>query len=250
MLWQVIVCSLAGGVFSLIGGVLLLFASKKRQALTVYSTALAAGALLAAAFVDLLPEALEGGDVHQVLTFTLIGLLAFFIFESTLNWFHKHSHRGDRNAPDPIVPMLIVGDTVHNFIDGVAIAAGFLASPLTGVVVTIAVAAHEIPQEIGDFGMLLHKGMKRGKVLLVNVLSGLATTVAAVTFYLLGEAINLSFAPVLGVVAGFFIYIAVSDVIPSIHQEKTRAAVARQSVVLVCSVVLVGLIIVALHGLE
>ncbi|MDR0591243.1 MAG: ZIP family metal transporter [Candidatus Nomurabacteria bacterium] len=249
ILLQVIICSLIGGVFSLIGGVLLL-ASKRRVALAEYATALAAGALLAAAFVDVLPEAIEGDDPHTVLLCALVGLLAFFIFEGMITWFHSHSHRGDGKHTDPVIPMMIIGDTVHNFIDGIAIAAGFLASPLTGVIVTIAVAAHEIPQEIGDFGLMLHKGVKRSKVLLINILSQLATTVAAVGFFLFGETTKMSFAPALGVVAGFFIYIAASDLIPSIHQEQSRKVVFRQSAILLLGVLVVSLVIVALHGLE
>jgi zinc and cadmium transporter len=246
---QVVICSLAGGVLSLIGGVALM-ASKKRQAWAEYATAFAAGALLAAAFVDLLPEALEdGNDPHLVLTSTLVGLVLFFVLEAAINWFHRHVRRG-KDAVDPIVPLIVIGDTVHNFIDGIAIAAGFLISPISGILVTIAVAAHEIPQEVGDFGIMLHKGVKRSKVLLINVLSALATTLSAVIFYLIGDAAQLSFAPVLGIVAGFFIYIALSDIIPSIHLEKTRREVLKKSLILIAGTLLVGIVIVLLHGLE
>ena len=246
-LLMVIIFSLLGGIISIIGGVLLI-SSKRRNKFAGYATAFAAGALLAAAFVDLLPEAFHDGDAHAVSLFVLIGILAFFILEGFVHWFHRH-HRHNSKTTDPVVPLIIIGDTVHNFIDGIAIAAGFLVDPMTGIIVTLAVAAHEIPQEIGDFGLLLHKGVKRSKVFLINALSALATTVAAVIFFLLGSNFELPIAPILALIAGFFIYIAVSDIIPSIHQEKSRRAIARDSIILVIGVVVVSAVIYLLHSM-
>jgi zinc and cadmium transporter len=139
---------------------------------------------------------------------------------------------------------------VHNFIDGIAIAAGFLVDPPTGIIVTLAVAAHEIPQEIGDFGLLLSHGVKRGRVLLINVLSALATTVAAVSFYLLGQSFDVTpYLPyVLAVVAGFFIYIALSDIIPTIHRVAKRRLVLLQSLVLLLGIAIASVVIHLLHG--
>jgi zinc and cadmium transporter len=139
---------------------------------------------------------------------------------------------------------------VHNFIDGIAIAAAFLASPLTGIVVTIAVAIHEVPQEIADFSLLLKKGIKRRKVLLINALSALSTTVAAIVFYLIGSLNEISFAPVLGIVAGFFIYIAVSDIIPTIHEKKNRSTILTSSIILVSAAILVYALIEILHHID
>ena len=244
---MVVVCSLVGGLVSLIGGILLL-RSKKRAKLVEYATSFAAGALLSAAFIDVIPEAMEGNDEpHMVSVFILLGILVFFIFESSLRWFHHHHTGDDRRRVDAVVPMIIVGDTIHNFIDGVAIAAGFLTSVETGIVVTLAVAAHEIPQEIGDFGLLLQRGMSKVKVLLVNILSALATTVAAVVFYLIGETVEISFAPLMAIVAGFFIYIAASDLIPHIHHEENRRKVFLQTLALVIGVVVVWVAVAGLH---
>lgn len=242
----VIFFSLIGGVFSLIGGLLLLSHAKRAQTIATYATPFAAGALLAAAFVDLLPEASHMGDMETALLFTMIGILAFFFLERFLHWFHHHHEHEDENT-DPTRALIIIGDTVHNFIDGVAIAAGFLAGPTTGIVVTIAVAAHEIPQEIGDFGLLLHKGMKRGKVVLVNILSALATVVAAVLFFQLGQSVTLPFGAVLGLVAGFFIYIAVSDIIPSIHESEARRLAGWQSAFLIIGAVVVSFVTINFH---
>jgi zinc and cadmium transporter len=246
MLFQVIICSLVGGVFSLIGGIILAFTNKGRKFASL-ATAFAAGALIAAAFVDMLPEALEeSGDTHQILLFAMAGLVFFFLLEGGINWFHSHNRSSAKLHP--VVPMIILGDTIHNFIDGIAIAAGWLISPTSGIVVTLAVAAHELPQEIGDFAVMLDKGVKRSKVLWLNIFSSLATTVAAVIFFILGENTGISLAPLVAVVAGFFIYIAATDIIPTIHQESKKAEVLKKSALLVFGVVLVSVVIINLHG--
>ena len=245
----VLICALVGGIFSLIGGLILL-ASKKRAKLAEYATAFAAGALLASALIDMLPEAVEeGGDVKIVAMFVLIGIVAFFLLEVFLSWFHRHGERNYGKTVDPVVPMVVVGDTLHNFLDGIAIAAGFLISPASGVVVTLAVAAHEIPQEVGDFGLLLHKGIKRGRVILINVLSSLAMVASAVFFFVIGEHLEISLAPALGLVAGFFIYIAASDIIPSIHSDKTPSSKIKKALMLIAGILMVGLIILSLQNI-
>ena len=180
---QVLLFSLIGGVFSLVGGLLLLADKKRAITLTKYATPFAAGALLAAAFMDLLREAGHRGNTDTALSFALAGILGFFLLERFLRWFHHHHEHSDKS--DPTASLIIIGDTVHNFIDGIAIAAGFLVSPSTGIVVTLAVAAHEIPQEIGDFGLLLHKGLSRASVIKVNILSALATTVGFISVLLM-----------------------------------------------------------------
>lgn len=136
---------------------------------------------------------------------------------------------------------------MHNFIDGLAIGAAFLVSPATGIVITLAVAAHEIPQEIGDFGLLLSKGMKRHKVLLVNIFSALATVVGASLVFGFGDALHIPIEVLLALTAGFFIYIAASDIIPSIHSRETARGANLQTLVLLLSVVAVGYMTVLLH---
>ena len=244
---QVIFFSLIGGIISLIGGFLLLANRRRADAVASIATPFAAGALLAAAFVDLLREAGHEGNIDTALVYTLVGILSFFFLERFLRWFHHHHEHDDKNT-DPTPSLIIIGDTVHNFIDGIAIAAGFLVSPSTGMVVTLAVAAHEIPQEIGDFGLLLRKGMSRQKVILANVLSALATTIAAIVFFQLGQSYEVSLEIVLGLVAGFFIYIAVSDIIPSIHQREEKVLAGWQSAMLLIGAITVSLVTINLHG--
>jgi zinc and cadmium transporter len=258
-LMQVVFFSLVGGVFSLVGGALLLTKKKLADVFAKYALPFAAGALLAAAFVDLIPDALHeiahlsghkaiDSFALSVSMAVMCGILGFFLLERAIHWFHHHRSDGDeKHEKDARVPLIILGDTVHNFIDGVAIAAAFLVDSTTGIMVTAAVAAHEIPQEVSDFGLLLAKGMSRGKVLLVNALSALATTVAAVIFFLIGSGVEIPLGIVLGLTAGFFIYIAVSDIIPAIHARERKHFVGAQTVLLIVGIVVVSSCVIAAH---
>lgn len=244
---DVIFFSAIGGVISLLGGLLLISSRKKANSFATLATPFAAGALIAAAFLDLLPEAAHIGNIETGLMGALIGILLFFFLEKFLHFFHHH-HEEDGVSRNSNASLIIIGDTIHNFIDGIAIAAGFLVSVPTGIIVTIAVAAHEIPQEIGDFGLLLKKGLSRKKVIVVNILSALATVVAALTFFSIGEAALGNLDLILGLTAGFFIYIAVSDIIPSIHHAESKKIAGPQSLLLVTGVILVGFATTTLHN--
>ncbi len=244
--WHIIFFSLIGGVFSLLGGILLLSSKRNANQLAKYATPFAAGALLAAVFLDLLKEGIEQEDPNSVLVWALVGILAFFLAERFLHWFHHH-HQHSGQA-DPTQSLIVIGDTIHNALDGVAIAAGFLVSVPTGIVTTLAVAAHEIPQEVGDFGLLLHKGMPRRKVLMVNVLSALATTVMAILTFTLGAADRLPVGALLGLSAGFLLYIAMSDIIPELHEKSPNKRLFDvQPLLLLLGVVMVGLVISVSH---
>jgi zinc and cadmium transporter len=242
---HIIFFSLIGGVFSLIGGMLLLSQKKLAETLAAYATPFAAGALLAAVFMDLLKDGLEEASADTVLLATMLGLVGFFFAERFLHWFHHHhQHEGK----DPTTSLIIVGDTIHNALDGVAIAAAFLISVPTGIVTTIAVAAHEIPQEIGDFGLLLAKGKKRAKVLWVIVMSALATTALALLTFALGSADRLPTGALIGISAGFLLYIAASDIIPQIHEKATnRKLFEWQPLLLLIGVIVVTLSIQIAH---
>lgn len=245
--YHVLFFSLAGGLFSLIGGMILLQREKSARAMAKYATPFAAGALLAAVFLDLLKEGVHAAEADTVFMAAIIGILVFFFAERALHWFHHHhQHKG---APDPTTGLIVAGDTIHNALDGVAIAAAFLVSVPTGIVTTLAVASHEIPQEIGDMGLLLHKGVSRGKVLLVNILSALATTAAALVTFWLGSVESLPIGVLLGLSAGFLLYIAMSDVIPEIHESSsTKKLLDWQPLMLLFGVITVGLTINLAHG--
>lgn len=240
-LGYIVLFSAIGGIFSLIGGLALLRNPRSARALAKYATPFAGGALLAAVFLDLLPEGIEVGETDEVMLAALAGIVIFFLAEGFLHWFHHHHEHGDTS--DPKKWLIIFGDTVHNALDGVAIAASFLISIPTGIVTTIAVAAHEIPQEIGDFGLLLSKGMRRRNVLLVNLASALTTVLFAVLTYWVGSEEALPLGVLLGLSAGFLLYIATSDVIPTIHEKNTKkGSFAQQALLLLAGVLLVGLV--------
>lgn len=246
---QLIGLTLLGGMFSLIGGIILLRSKKTAKNLAKYATPFAAGALLAAVFMDLLKDGIEQSSVDTVLMSTLIGFLAFFLGERALRWFHHHhGDQDDATKNDAEKPLIIVGDTIHNALDGVAIAAAFLVSPATGLVTAIAVATHEIPQEIGDFGLLLSRGMSRKGVILVNIISALASTVAAVVVFSLGNDEVLPIGVLLGISAGFLLYIAASDIIPEIHENMPKNKLFDwQVVMLLFGTILVSLTISLAH---
>ncbi len=247
LLVYIIVFSLIGGVLSLSLAALLLVNKKVAAKFASYGMPFAAGALLAAVFLDLLPEGAEQGNTETMFIAALAGILLFFFAERFIRWFHHH-HQHDTKS-DPAIPLLIVGDTVHNILDGVAIAAAFLISIPTGIITTLAVAAHEIPQEIGEFGALLGKGMKRGKVLLVNILSALAATLAAVVTYFLGQTNALPLGVIFGLSAGFLLYVALSDIIPSLHENHNKKKLFDwQPFLLLAGVATVAIFSVLIHA--
>lgn len=230
------------------GGVLLLRKKSSAVKLAQYATPFAAGALLAAVFLDLLLEGVHVGQPDILFKAALLGIVLFFLAERFLRWFHHHHQHGA--GADPTTSLIVTGDTLHNALDGIVIGAAFVISPATGIITTLAVAAHEIPQEVGDFGLLLHKGMSRRKVLLVNAFSALATTVMAVLAFMLGSEAQLPLGWLIGFSAGFLLYIAMSDIIPDIHENTSaKQLFSLQPVLLVFGVIVVGVLIELTHGL-
>lgn len=245
---QVVLFSLAGGVFSLIGGVILLRNRKSAHILATYATPFAGGALIAAVFLDLLKEGMQQSNPDDVLVATMFGIILFFLAEGFFRWFHHH-HEHESKLEDPNSLLVIVGDTLHNLLDGVAIGAAFLINVPTGVVTTIAVAAHEIPQEIGDFGLLLAKGLRRKTVLLINFFSAISTVIGAVVVFALGSTQSLPIGVLLGLSAGFLLYIAVSDIIPTIHARNGTSQKFRlQGALFILGIIVVALLTEVAHS--
>lgn len=235
---------LAGSLLSLVGGSLIFLTKKRRTKAILFALPFGAGALLAAAFFDLLPESFELGEPRTLLLWALVGFTGFFLLERLASWFHHHHEHAEVHAHrhDTQNAMVMIGDFLHNAIDGVAIGAAFLANPTTGLITTLAVSAHEILKELGTFGMLLSRGWKDKRVLLMNALTAVGTLLAALATYWLGNAVHLPLAELLAVTAGMFIYIAASDIIPDIHEQPRRIG-TLQAGVLVAGIVLVGLVI-------
>ena len=244
LLWMVLAI-IAGSSISLLGGSLIFTTKKRREQAILIAMPFGAGALLAAAFFDLLPESFEMGNPRTLLLWTLAGFIFFFLLERTAGWFHHH-HEHDDHAKNASQRWLIVfGDLMHNAIDGVAIDAAFLANPAHGFITTIAVSAHEVPKELGTFALLLSRGWQDRKVLLANVATAVATIVTAVLVYTLGSDEKLPVDVLLAMTAGFFLYVAASDIIPDIHEQPQRTGMI-QAAALVVGVVLVGWVITLL----
>lgn len=234
---------LAGSALSLISGSLIFLTKKRRDNAILFALPFGAGALLAAAFLDLLPESFELAEPSELLLWALGGFVAFFLLERLASWFHHHHEHGiHEHRQGTQNTMVMIGDLLHNAIDGVAIASAFLVNPATGVVTTLAVSAHEIPKEIGTFGMLLSRGWRDKMVLLANVLTAVGTLLVASLTYWLGTTVHLPVAQLLAMTAGCFIYVAASDIIPDIH-EQPRKIGTLQALVLLGGLVFVGTVV-------
>lgn len=250
---DVLIYSLIGGLISLAGGVLLLSRKRSAEKLAKYATPFSAGALIAAVFLDLLLDGIEETKATTVFWGTMVGIILFFFMERVFDWFHHHhEHPQIKKNNGRNLSLIIVGNGLHNLLDGVAIAASFLINVPTGIVTTIAVAAHEIPHEIGDFGLMLARGMSRRNVLIVNALIAGGTVLVAVGVFLMGKDGSLPIGFLLGISAGFLLYIAMSDIIPSIHEhmEKRRTIFDWQSLLLLLGVGVVALAIHFAHKIE
>lgn len=247
-LWlHVLVWSLLGSVLSLLAGFLLLAKKLPLSLVQLVAVPFAAGSLLAASFLDLLPEAFSHAENDMIAVAALGGFLLFFVLERFLGWFHHHHEHNEKHALHPTAGLLILGDVLHNFIDGLVIGTAFLIDVPTGIIATLAIAAHEIPQEVGDFGLLLALKMPRRTVLLVNLTSAVATVVAALGVVALGGLLNGVEPYLLAIAAGFFIYIAASDIIPNIHAEPRLKKANIQTAILLMGIILVGFAISTAH---
>ncbi len=203
---------------------------------------IAVGALLGDAFIHLIPEALEE-STNTTLTSILIiaGIVFFFVLEKFLHW-HHHGEDKDEVGVHPVGKLVILSDGVHNFLDGIIIAASFMISLPVGIATTLAVMLHEIPQEIGDFAVLIHSGYTRKRALWLNFLSALTAIFGAIAFFVLGEVVEASSIYFVPIAAGGFIYIAVADLIPELHKTKEiNHSIIQMVAVTVGVLVMIGL---------
>ena len=218
-----VAASISVSLVALIGALFLYWEKLTTEKTAAYLLSFAAGTMLAVSFLDLLPEAVEGAaEGTNVFMPVLLGIVVFFFLERFVLWFHHHD---ETHGMNPSAVLILLGDSLHNFIDGIAIAAAFLVSPGLGLATTLAIAAHEVPQEIADFSVLVHGGMKKGRALLLNFISGLTALAGAVLGFYFLEGLEGLLPISLAFTAGMFIYIACSDLIPEIHKsaEKQRS---------------------------
>jgi zinc and cadmium transporter len=266
LLLLIIIFTAVGGVLSVLAaGVFLLLPDEQRNRVIPHGISFAIGALLSVAFWGLIPEAFEHVKPEQFQSLSgtiLAGILGFFVLEKLLIWRHCHVETCEAHGDDALETehhhdhghhhgfdksagtLIILGDSIHNFVDGVLIAAAFLTDVKLGIVTSLAVATHEIPQEVGDFAILLHSGYSKGKALFYNVLASLTTVLGGILAYYSLEDLHDSLPYFLALAASSFIYIAVADLIPSLH-KKTDIKTSLQQIALIAAGVL---LICSLHG--
>ena len=236
----IVVMSFAGGLLSVLVAAALSWAARPTWVPTLISYAI--GALLGAAFLEVLPHAIEAAESPERAAMNILaGILIFFVLEKLVLWRHchdegchghGHDHHGhavtEAHDHGRSGLLILVGDTFHNFVDGVLIAAAFVESTPLGIVTALAIIAHEIPQEAGDFLILLHSGYSRTKALAFNLLSSLATLVGGIIAYFALSHMQ-SLVPVfLALAAASMIYVAVADLIPGLHKRTELRATAQQ----------------------
>ena len=259
----IIIFTAIGGILNVLAAaVFLLLNDHQRNAVLPHGISFAIGALLAVAFWGLIPEAFAAVDASQFqhLSGTILaGILGFFVLEKLLIWRHCHygscEAHGDDHHSDPhghshahshshgtaksAGALIILGDSIHNFVDGVLIAAAFLTDVQLGIVTILAVAAHEIPQEVGDFAILLDSGYSKSKALLYNILASLGTVLGGVLAYFCLEDLHALLPYFLALAASSFIYIAVADLIPSLHTKTDMKTSLQQIALIAAGVVLI-----------
>jgi zinc and cadmium transporter len=244
--------AISGGLSAFIAGGFMLLPARRRNALLPHLVSFATGALLGAALLALLPHALDSGaGAHGIGIALAGGIIAFFVLEKAVLWRHCHVDACEAHGPQDhhrdraSATLILWGDAFHNILDGVLIAAAFLTDPHLGVVTTVAVFAHEIPQEVGDLAILLNGGMSRRRALTLNVAVSLTSIAGAVVaWYLLAKALQwLPYA--LAIAAASFLYVAVADLIPGLHR-RVDAKTSIQQVILIT----LGIVVIAVtHNL-
>ena len=273
ILW-IIVFTVLGGVLSVLAAAaFLLLPERLRARLLSPMVSFAIGTLLGAAFLAILPHAFEtpGIDAHTITLTVLCGILVFFLLEKMVIWRHCHiddcdvhgstavpGEGGTKSKGLPLPDMdevrrkatgnlILIGDGIHNMVDGVLIAAAFLTDIRLGVVTSIAVIAHEIPQELGDFAILLHSGYSRSRALIYNILSSLTTVMGGVVAYFSLSLANQLVPYVLAVAASSFIYISVADLIPGLHKRPEFSATLQQIMLIACGIAVISIMQAMLH---
>lgn len=226
-------------IISLIGIFSLMLREGLLKRILFILIAFAAGALLGVVFLDLIPEAIEGSRGANVFGYVLFGILSFFVLERFIFWHHCHDGKCDIHT---FSYLNLIGDGIHNFIDGMVIAAAFLTDAALGIVTTLAIIFHEIPQEIGDFGILIYGGFGRFRALFYNFLSSLTAFIGAVSTYFFYPYIENSLPFLLTFAAGGFIYIATADLIPELRKEVEFKKYVVQLLSLIAGILLLRLL--------
>jgi zinc and cadmium transporter len=248
LVW-ILAATVAGGVLSVIAAAAI--ALNARASWVPVLISYAVGTLLGAVFLELLPQAFQRADSLEGMGVTILaGILLFFVLEKLVLWRHCHVEQCEAHDP-PLAPhhdhgrsgmMIMIGDTIHNFVDGVLIAAAFLADHQLGIVTAIAIIAHEIPQEVGDFVILLHSGYSKGRAFVFNMLSSAAMVLGGAIGYLALQSVQDWIPSLLGLAAASMLYVSVADLIPGLHKRPELLATLQQVVLITLGVATIWLV--------
>ncbi len=253
----ILLFTLLGGILSaLAASLFLLFSDRAREVLLPHLISFATGALLGAALLALLPHAIDKvgiAQIHGIGLAVLAGILVFFLLEKLVLWRHCHADDCVTHGPEPhhrdksTATMILLGDGIHNLLDGILIAAAFLTDAHLGIVTAVAVFTHEIPQEVGDLAVLLKSGMSRARALWLNLLASITSVAGGVLayFWLVGTEQALPY--VLAVAASSFLYVAVADLIPGLHRRVDVRASAQQILLIIAGVLVIYFSHATLH---
>lgn len=230
----IVAATMVGAVLSVLAAAA--FALRASAARIPMLISYAIGALLGAVFLEILPHALEqAASVHTLTAVILLGILLFFVLEKLVLWRHchaeqceAHDHHADPNDHGRSGTMIMVGDTIHNFVDGILIAAAFMADTGLGIVTAVAIIAHEIPQEVGDFLILLHSGFSRTRAFVFNLVSSLATLIGGLLAFFALQPLQEWIPLLLGLAVASMLYVSVADLIPGLHRRPELRATLEQ----------------------
>jgi zinc and cadmium transporter len=242
----IIIVTFAIALIAFIGIFTLAMKEQLLNKILIVLVSLSAGALMGGAFLHLLPESIEkAGGSTDLLIYVLVGFILFFIIEKVLHWRHCHKGKCDVHT---FHYMNLIGDSIHNFIDGLIIAASFYVSMGLGFTTTIAIAAHEIPQEIGDFGVLIYGGFEKKKAIILNFIVALTIVVGGIVGYFISKSIEEASTFLLPFAAGGFIYIAATDLIPEIKKELNMKKYMATLIVFICGILIMWLTKLIFHS--
>ncbi len=250
VLEYIIGATVAVSLISLVGILTLGLSEKVQKIFLMASVAFSAGTLLGGAFFDLFPESLGKMSVRGAMLAAFAGIISFFVIEKFISWHHHHGTHGKKGKKQekPFGWLNLVGDGLHNFFDGIAIAASFLTSVPLGITTTIVIALHEIPQEFGDYGLLIHSGFSSRRAIAFNLLTALTAILGGLFFFFAAPLVNNLQGIGLAFTAGSFIYIATSDLFPEFHRERHAKKSLWQLVLILAGAALIWVIVTSMEG--
>ncbi|MEK6943813.1 MAG: ZIP family metal transporter [Nanoarchaeota archaeon] len=234
---NILIAVLAVSLVSILG-LFIFYKQKSFNRLLFLLVSFAAGTMIGVAFLDLLPEVIENGFSESIPLLIIGGILSFFVLEKFLHWHHHHAHE-EHDEVHSFTYLNLVGDAIHNFLDGAVIAISFMNNTSLGIATTIAIIAHEIPQEIADFSVLIYGGFSKMKALVYNFLTALTAVLGALLTYFFSSFMEGSHTYIIALAIGGFVYIAGTDLIPEIHKEKDLRKSSLQLLMMVLGIALI-----------